>query len=885
MMRRIKAFLSSCFRRGAGSFSGDVESLRNDFRARYHQFKLLLSANNQALDTMAEMEGALRGSAPFGMHFVRSRCIAVSTSVFKITKHINELSQDKYAVLFDRFKTIQKQLNPFLQTGVHLWEGEWTLPLEAVDRNLADQVGGKIANLGEVRNRLNIRVPNGFAITAAAYQRFMAHSELQPEIDRRIQATDVERLDQLYALSASIQQLIIQAPMPPELEEALTAAYRALQEKENPGVTVAMRSSALGEDLEGVSFAGQYRSQLNVSRENLFDAYREIVASKYGLTAMAYRLNRGIRDEDVAMCVACMAMVDAVAGGVTYSRNPVDIRDDAVMIHAVWGLPKSVVDGSTPTDLFVVGREDPPVIHHRDVSRKREKFVCYPAEGVCRLDGLDEEADKPSLTDEQAIELALLARRLEAYYGVAQDIEWAVDGEGRLVILQCRPLEQRTEPGPQDAARVVGAADGVRGIASGGVTASPGVGVGPVFKVRKDMDTLRFPEGAVLVASQSLPRWATLLSRAAAVVTEQGGIAGHLANVAREFGVPALFGLEGVMDSLEEGRIVTVDAEGRTLYDGRAEALLGRAPVCRRNLMEGSPVYKALQGAAALIVPLNLLDPDSMDFKPENCRTFHDITRFCHEKAVAEMFLFGKEHDFPERSSKQLVCEVPMQWWVLNLDDGFREEVQGRRVALENIVSIPMRAIWEGIRFKPWAGPPPVDGRGMLSVMFQATTNTDLVTGVRSRYAERNYFMISRNYCSLTSRLGFHFSTAEALVSDRPSENYASFHFKGGAADDERRQRRILFIADILENQGFRVEVKEDMLIARIEDRARDEMEENLKALGYLTIHTRQLDMIMKDGASVSRYRSKILHDLEVLRRLHREAGMEKQERLKREAG
>lgn len=885
MVGRLKAFLSSWFRRTGGSFSGDVEGLRTDFRARYHQFKLLLSANNQALDIMAEIEQALRGSAPFGMRFVRSRCIAASTSVFKIIKHINELSTDKYSALFDRFKAIQKRLNPFLQTDVRLREGEWTLPLEAIDRNLADQVGGKIANLAEIRNRLNVRVPNGFAITAAAYQHFMAYSDLQPEVDRRIQATDVERLDQLYALSASIQQLIIQAPMPPELEEALRAAYRALEEKEKPGVTVAMRSSALGEDLEGVSFAGQYRSQLNVSKENILDAYKEIVASKYGLTAMTYRLNRGIRDEDVAMCVACMAMVDAVAGGVTYSRNPVDIRDDAVMIHAVWGLPKSVVDGSTPTDLFVVARERTPVILRRQVSRKREKFVCYPAEGVCRLDALDEEADEPSLTDERALELASLAGRLDDYYGGAQDIEWAVNAAGELVILQCRPLEQRTETDIDAAASAGGAADGARRLAAGGVTAGSGVGAGPVFKVRKDMDTLRFPEGAILVASQSLPRWATLLSRAAAVVTEQGGLAGHLANVAREFGVPALFGLEGAMERLEEGQVVTVDADGLAVYDGRVEALLERAPVSRRNLMAGSPVYKALQGAAALIVPLNLLDPDSMEFKPENCRTFHDITRFCHEKAVAEMFRFGKEHDFPERSSKQLVCEVPMQWWVLNLDDGFREEVEGRRVALENIVSIPMRALWEGVRFKPWEGPPPVDGRGMLSVMFQATTNTDLVTGMRSRYAERNYFMISKNYCSLTSRLGFHFSTVEALVSDRPSENYASFHFKGGAADDERRQRRILFIADILENQGFRVEVKEDMLVARMEDRGREEMEENLKVLGYLTIHTRQLDMIMKNGASVSRYRGRILHDLEALRNLHRGAGTGPEERPEREEG
>jgi pyruvate,water dikinase len=545
-------------------------------------------------------------------------------------------------------------------------------------------------------------------------------------------------------------------------------------------------------------------------------------------------------------------------------------------------------------------------IREKTISMKDQKFVCYPEEGVCRLEVTGEESRMAAVTDDQAKELARLAIRIEAYYKRPQDIEWAVDGKGSVVILQCRPLIQKAERSLSDNYSPLPWREGIKGrgksegtptlalphqgggefetigraqkegrpdqskgdrakvLVRGGVTASTGVGYGSVFVARKDMDALQFPEGGVLVTEQSLPRWATLLGRAAAVVTEQGSIAGHLANVCREFGVPALFGVEGAMKHLEKGRTVTVDADGLRVYEGRVEELLVQAEK-PRNLMEGSPVFDSLKGAAEQIIPLHLLDPDSPAFKAERCRTFHDITRFCHEKSVQEMFQFGKEHEFPERSSKQLVCDVPMQWWVLNLDDGFQEEVEGRYVKLENIVSIPMLALWAGIAAKPWEGPPPVDGKGLMSVMFEATRNTSLVTGGRSSYGAKNYFIISKNYCSLSSRLGFHFSIAEALVSDRARENYISFQFKGGAADFERRVRRVVFVKEVLEEYGFRASVREDNLLARIEDRDEAFMKSRLRILGFMTIHTRQLDMVMANPASYQRYQEKIHQDIREL--------------------
>ena len=858
-MAPIGSLIRKLFTRRTQGDPADVDALRIEFKDRYHSFKLLLSANDKALEIMAEIEEALHGARPFGMSFVRAVCTSVAVNVFRMIRNIEKLAPRKYSGLSDSYERIRQGIENALARPKPAGDERLVIPLSQVDQTMAGLVGSKMANLGEVKNSLGLTVPPGFAVTARAYERFLAHNDLQAEINRRKQALASKEAENLFALSAEIQQMITRAEVPPELVAAIREAWAEMEAEAQGTVRAALRSSALGEDASGSSFAGQYRSELNVSAENALEAYKAVVASKYSLQAITYRLNRGFRDEDVAMCVGCLAMVEAVAGGVTYTRNPVDSRDRSIFINAAWGLPKMVVDGSDACDEVVVSREEPLRVLREVIRPKARKYVCYPEEGVCRLDLSGPERDEPSLTHDQAVTLAATALTLERHYGVAQDIEWAIDGDGSVFLLQCRPLQQMP-----DAPVAAGGPASDTLILQGGITAGAGAASGPVFVAEKSADVLSFPEGGVLVVRQALPRWASLMSRAAAVVAEQGGFAGHLANVAREFGVPALFGVPDATRALAPGETVTVDAGGRAVHRGVVpELLVETAP--RKPLMAGSPVYEILEEASRLIVPLNLLDPDAPEFAPAHCRTLHDITRFIHEKSVQEMFNFGKDHDFSERSSKQLHYKVPMQWWVLNLDDGFTEEIPGKYVKLEQIASIPMLAYWRGFVAVPWEGPPAVDGKGMVSVLFQATTNRALVTGMRSKFAERNYFMISRNFCSLSQRLGFHFATLEALVSQRTSENYVSFQFKGGAADFERRLARVEFISEILEPVGFRVEVKEDHLLARIEDQDEHYMLKRVEILGYLGLHTRQMDMIMTNPAHVNYYREKYRRDIGTL--------------------
>lgn len=838
-------------------------------RLRYNRFKRLLNANDKVLAAMTEIEFALKGSRLFGMDFVRSRTTVISTGVYQAVKYLNDLADDgKFKLLFDKFDEIRQKITPVLNNSQNAAEAPLVLTLSNVGRKDIDQVGVKMANLGEAARGLGMGIPEGFVITSASYQAFMEHNGLKRELERRRQADEGGGLDALYRLSSSLQQLIIDAQVPEAVSNAVHEAIEGLRASPTEPLTLAVRSSGVSEDLKEASFAGQYRSVLNVSPENLLRAFKEIVASKYSATAMSYRFNRGLRDEDAVMCVGCLKMVDAVAGGVAYSRDPVEGRGEMIIINSAWGLPKLVVDGRSDVDRFVVLRSPELKIIHREIAHKTIKYTCHSAEGVFREDLAEGERLKPSITDTQVLTLARAAVAAETHYGEAQDMEWAINHDNRVVILQSRPLRLAAAPEKGPAVSSDGGVVKAPVLLQGGRGVSAGVAAGPVHILKKDVDILRFPQKAVMVVMHPLPKWAVLMGTCSAVIAEYGSITSHLASVAREFNKPAVFGLRGACDKLTDGQMVTVDGSGACIYDGEIVELI-ESNVETEASIAHTPVYQALERIASHVLPLTLKDPDAPDFRPENCTTFHDIIRYCHENAVREMFRFSSRYPFPRHAAKQLVCDIPMQWWVLNLDDGFDKEIEGPEVHIDDIISVPMRALWEGITMVPWEGPPPIDGKGLMSVMFEATKNTSLVTGVRSNYAERNYFMIAEHYCSLTSRFGFHFASVESYVGERIPENYIHFRFKGGAADESRKKRRVQLIEEILTDLGFSLDVNEDLLWARFEDEPMEVMQQRLRIIGFLIIHTRQLDMVMSNEKMVFHYRNRIRGTINELFNLH----------------
>jgi pyruvate, water dikinase len=851
-MRRIFTFLKqSLFAEPQSTLS--PEELRTAFAKRYANFRGLLTANNNALQAMAELEKMYYSGESYRMAFVRSKISAIFINVYKMIRNILAMSDGKYTELERIFEKISNDIAEIVEKKHNFLPGPFVLHLDEITRKEKDQVGEKMANIGEISSLPGIVVPQGFVITASATRHFLTVDHIA-EINRLLQVVDPENLDDLYKTCEEMQKIVMESPLPPDLEELLHAHYARLEKATYPDCRVALRSSALGEDTAGVSFAGLYSTFLNVDKSTISDLYKKVIASKYGPKAIAYRRKRGYRHEDIEMCVGCLVMVDALISGVVYSRDPGEEESEVLRINATSGIARGVVDGTMVTDLYLVSREKP--------------FSVVYSEMRQGLDGgKDQSAGATSLTYNQIRKLAETALQLENHFGQPQDIEWSFDHQGTLYILQSRPIpvskkvKQSQSIQPKTEQRQVGEAP----FLVGGICASGGIASGEIFLVDySNKDLHQFPKGAVLVLEHPMPEWAPLLGRASAVIAENGTEAGHLATVAREFGIPALFSLPEAMSVLTAGQTITVNSSTRAVYQGRREDLLSQKGV-KKDIMAGSPVQRIVTEALQYITPLNLSDPTSTHFKSTWCETLHDITRFCHEKSVSEMFDYGKQHHFDKGTAKRLVGDVPLEWWVIDLADGFREGIDShsKMVRVEDIVSLPMQAIWRGISAFPWEGPPPISARGFGEIIFQSTMRPDLDPSVASGLTTKNYFLVSENFCNLSVRLGYHYAMIEAYLSDLLTESYVTFRFKGGAADMRRKAVRAKLLADILQRYDFRVELRSDAVLARLKKQPMEYLEQRLQILGYLILHARQLDMVMNQPQAVEQYREKFLTDIQ----------------------
>lgn len=843
--------------RGRGRRWRQVE-VRRDSRAAltlsYLTFKDLITSNDEVLEAIADLEEKLRGDAFFGMNYVRFRCVTAATHTYRMITHLNKLSGRRYPGLPVVFSQIQKAIEAVLEKGRQRVSpaGPWVYDLSEVDASLHHRVGGKSANLGELRNRVHLPVPDGFAVSTDAYRLFLDRNGLYEEIRARLVHVNFDDLDSLHEASTSIQELFLEAPLPQEVEEGLLQGHLRLSERLGRSVRVSVRSSAVGEDSE-VSFAGQYVSLLNVSRETLVPAYKTVLAGLYTPRAIFYRHLHGIPDEDIPMGAAVVAMVEAAASGVACSVNPARPEGGTLVISGAWGLGVGTVGGSVSPDFWEVEKAGNPVVREARLGSKETSVEPLPQGGIAPVPLPSPLGASFCLTERQVQELALLVLAAEKHYGKPQELEWALDALGRFTLLQCRPLRlsSHKERGGAEPPQEV---DG-HPLLLKGLSASMGTAAGPVHPLKGIEDLPSVPEGSVVVARHSTPQLVKVMGRVAAIVTDVGAPTGHMASLAREFGVPAVLDTREATARLKPGRIVTVDAGRGAVYDGRVAALLqDKAPPLRRSL-KGTPVHRLLEEAARHIVPLNLTDPRSPDFHQGASRTLHDIVRFVHEKAFEEMFRLSDRVTDATYRAVRLRARLPFELYLIDIGGGLQKPAKGMEIGPEELRSEPMKALLEGMcdPALKWWKPKAISLTGFLSVATESLF-TPVHDVAERRLGDRSYAIVAESYCNFSSRIGYHFTAVDAFSSENMSRNYVSFRFKGGAADDLRRAKRCELIGEILRRLDFQIERNGDLINARLRKFPPETIEDRLGQLGRLIVATRQLDMRMGSGTPVPWY-------------------------------
>jgi pyruvate,water dikinase len=454
-------------------------------------------------------------------------------------------------------------------------------------------VGGKCANLGEMITRANVPVPNGFAVTAYAYRLFLEKSNIRARVFTLLENLNVKDLKELNERTAHIRQLIETADLPIELKEEISSQYKILSnEPGQVGSLVAVRSSATAEDLPGASFAGQQDTYLNIKGiEELFTSVKNCFASLFTSRAIVYREEKGFDHKKVYLSVAIQKMVNSKASGVMFSLHPVTGNRDVVVIEAAWGLGEYVVQGKINPDEYIVSKNDLKI---KDKIIADKKIMLSTKQG-----GGTEERQVPiilqktaCLTDDQIKELAEFSLSLEKHYKTAQDMEWAWDsGDNKLYIVQSRPETVWTEKMKEHIFTVKKETREIKHKVEprkerikllSGLPASPGTAAGTAHVILDASEASKFSKNEILVTEMTTPDWVPVMRKAAAIVTDSGGVTCHAAIVSRELGIPCVVGTRDGTKLLKTGQYITVDAYRGNIYEGLLAELVKIKPTLEK---------------------------------------------------------------------------------------------------------------------------------------------------------------------------------------------------------------------------------------------------------------------------------------------------------------
>ena len=782
----------------------------------YRFFKNFLAHNRECLQGISSLQDLHIVGNPFSMGDVQRQWDKIFHSAQYLIQALRNITGDEYAPL----EALADRVDAFVKNCVHFrpnYTGRpMTVPLESLKENDSDLVGTKAFNLALMRNKMGLPIPQGFAITTAAQAHFFEHNSMTQPIAEALSQISLESADGIEKHSKKIQDWILSATVPEDLEKEINQGYESLRSKQGKDLKVAMRSSAVGEDTHA-SFAGQYSTVLDVPLGQIVNAYKRVIASKYAPRAILYRLQYGFDDWDAAMGVICLVMVDAVKSGVVYTRNPMEPKSGFMKISAVSGVGEKLVSGEASPETILVDRS----------------------------------TGKPSGGEpEWSLKIDIIrglhdyGLHLENYFKQPQDIEWALDRNGTLILLQTRPLRLIDKPSNLKAEAAVAVDQPF--IFSAGRTASPGVVYGTACLAQPDVATV--PDDSIIVTKSAAPDYSKIIHKIKGIITDIGSEASHLASVAREFGVPALFDTAVATTALKTGQPITLDADRQTVYDGFIESLACKYTYAKKPVVD-SPMHKRLREILDWIAPLYLIDSDDPGFTAENCKTIHDIVRFCHQNALQAMFGMSETGDRRIVSSK-LKFNIPIELHFIDIGGGLTEGLTTCDTIIpDHIRSIPMQALWRGLTHPGinWSSAINVDARNLFTLMASSAISTEGPPGGES------FAIVSSDYVNLSAKFGYHYANIDCYCGKLPSQNHVTLEFAGGIGDYAGKTLRIRFLSQILRRLGFAVSEKGDLLEAGISGYDLDSLATVLDQLGRLLASSRLLDVALRNGGDVER--------------------------------
>ncbi len=827
---------------------------------RYRAFKTLLEHDKRAHELMADLEDILFRKRLLDHAALKERYRRLSVCILGMIKALREMDPASYSALEDIYKQIHKYVIRIIEwmpvAGLAERSVPYLLPIDKIPKQDGLLVaGGKAANLAILKRDLGLPVPDSFVITTRAFSRLIEENGLRGPIDEELSRLDIHDANGLNQCSKRLMAAMFAARLPSEIQEALESAWTGLsgQEKGQHGLLVALRSSAVSEDGQ-LTFAGQYHSELNVDKGSLEYAYRSVIASKYSERALFYRITQGLSDEETPMAVLICKQIRAKASGVIHSSVQQGQKGHGsrrLIIYAAPGAGEEIVGGRVSADIFVVEKGGQPRIVEKVPGKETHPKGISAGQKAAPV--------HLAIDDHQALTLATWAQEIENHFATPQDIEWCIDQDGRLYILQARPLgpsapsEQLAVSGAQrrngSSNRIPEAA---RILISGGQCASGGVGAGRVHLLSQDDSTAaspQVPQGAIVVAKSALPQYAVLLDRVSGIITDSGSPAGHLALVAREFKVPVLVNTKDATRRLKPGQEVTMFAEEGVVIEGLVQTDSIKAE--NRGIGVHTPFFRRLEMMLSFIMPLNLTDPESENFRPEGCRTIHDIVRFCHERAVRLMFHTGGIGRGKARGRKLALSNVPIQIFVVDIGGGIRPEAGDKGlVTLEQVACRPLKALLCGLD----------QDRAVQEELsrfdWRSFDTIALAGGIgrKDSAALATYAVIAEDYLNMNMRFGYHFVVLDTLCSEEQVKNYILFRFAGGGGRAEGRMLRAEFIRRILVRLGFSVRQRADMIDARFTEGDRHTIEDLLEQIGRLAAVTQLMDIYLKDMEMVEQH-------------------------------